>query len=745
MIKTVRLKNFRRYRDCTISFQSGMNIIIGENNVGKTTIFYAIEYCLFGNVSGFKTPAALLQPKTKTLGVEITFYGKDHELYKLQRIHQKPPKARSTINGFFTLKHIINNHDNSNNEYNEQYVLSSDFGDTEDKLSLKIFELTGITKRLFEVAIHIRQGELTTILEGTPKVDMVLGLTAAGVSEQELRSYALEFEKEISSLDVLKESLRNLESQKQKNSERNEILSKELSEVTEKVTKLQLIKKSFNTIENDIQDISKDLISYQRSTNELNLHLSKMHDISDQLSTLKSKIGSNEKINEEIKVKELDITNLRAEINHKEKVISDLLLEKQKIDQNVGDIQGRIKRREKTKNWAICEVCGQKIDQEKNNLELNEWNNQLNLLEKEEATNSEKTTALHKEIRIHQEKSTELTRSIADLKHSLDQLTQLETRKNEYSVRLKEFEKNLQNKFLSLEKTIEKYSNALDEINLLPPNKITNLGFNKPLLQEIDDTIQNNNNSAHLSKDCSNIINVYTDYKKEFDRIFTELNSITIQNKTEVSLLSDNKLKIQREIDNNKQFLSQTDQELARINKELQNMQEKEYKAKIMRSLSSGLKEVQEKLHEVVSSQLALETHSIHKFISKNIDEYKKIELDAKKYAIQVLPTDIGQLVPASSYQGGGHKLLLGLSFVIAISKIVNIPFIMLDEPTYGLDITHRENLFSKINELQLCNQILLITHQETDKQLNASANIIDIVKDEHHYSSVHLEEEIMA
>ncbi|HYX05966.1 MAG TPA: AAA family ATPase [Bacteroidales bacterium] len=45
-LREFHIKNFRNIKDLTIHFNNGVNIIIGENNSGKTTIFDALRICL---------------------------------------------------------------------------------------------------------------------------------------------------------------------------------------------------------------------------------------------------------------------------------------------------------------------------------------------------------------------------------------------------------------------------------------------------------------------------------------------------------------------------------------------------------------------------------------------------------------------------------------------------------------------------------------------------------------------------
>ena len=41
-IARIRIQNYRCFRDSTIEFQPGLNVIIGENNAGKTTLLKAL-------------------------------------------------------------------------------------------------------------------------------------------------------------------------------------------------------------------------------------------------------------------------------------------------------------------------------------------------------------------------------------------------------------------------------------------------------------------------------------------------------------------------------------------------------------------------------------------------------------------------------------------------------------------------------------------------------------------------------
>jgi exonuclease SbcC len=48
ILNTLRLANYKQYGHLELEFREGLVGIIGKNGAGKSTIFEAILYCLFG-------------------------------------------------------------------------------------------------------------------------------------------------------------------------------------------------------------------------------------------------------------------------------------------------------------------------------------------------------------------------------------------------------------------------------------------------------------------------------------------------------------------------------------------------------------------------------------------------------------------------------------------------------------------------------------------------------------------------
>ncbi|WP_035425703.1 AAA family ATPase, partial [Halalkalibacterium ligniniphilum] len=51
-INTVRLENFQSHLDTSIDFSTGLNVIVGQSDSGKTSILRAIRWVLYNQPRG---------------------------------------------------------------------------------------------------------------------------------------------------------------------------------------------------------------------------------------------------------------------------------------------------------------------------------------------------------------------------------------------------------------------------------------------------------------------------------------------------------------------------------------------------------------------------------------------------------------------------------------------------------------------------------------------------------------------
>ena len=51
-IKNLRIINFQSHKNTTMNFSNGLNVIVGESDVGKTAIIRALKWVLFNEPKG---------------------------------------------------------------------------------------------------------------------------------------------------------------------------------------------------------------------------------------------------------------------------------------------------------------------------------------------------------------------------------------------------------------------------------------------------------------------------------------------------------------------------------------------------------------------------------------------------------------------------------------------------------------------------------------------------------------------
>jgi len=619
VIKRLRLKGFRRYVDETFELGPGVTFINGRNNAGKTTLFLAIEYALTGTVAGARSQAFLLHPDAKGLGVEMVFTARDGKTYKLQRLHQMPPRAKSRLIGHFTLKEIVSPDDA------ERYVLSSDFGDHDDALAKKLAEITGITRRVLHLAVHVRQGEIAQILDGDARLDIALGITAAGTANEEMRSLALTDEQAAEALPAIEASFDHLERERTTSTTDETASQKRLEELRAEAKKLGNAR-PVEAIDDDA-GFAKAFDAYR--------------DANSTVARAEATLAG------------FDGAALDREKAELEAAIASANPEDV---QKLGDLRARIERREELllAGEPICEHCGATIDLAQANKELGAWRKEAATLE----AGAIDVPELRGQLR-------EISRRVADRGVAVSTLERATaTRKrSEAGVRA----------------LADGDPRALDVIAA----------------------------ERRAERD-----------KKLFEQATVRARAEAKLEATEAAIDE-----IEGRIAAQERRGAELERERARLSDELDRLRKRVRRGQDLRKLASAFKELQEQLRTRAATELAESTYEIHKAISVD-HEIESIEIDPQRYQVLVRSTTTDQMMPASLAQGGGHRLLLGLAFRLALQKRLGpFPFMLLDEPTYGLDERHRKALLERIAKLGACEQILLVTHQ--DMGLEPDAKLI--------------------
>jgi len=411
MIERVRMRHFRRFDDQKVDFGPGVNLIEGINNSGKSTILYAIEYGLFGHVRGFKKKSEYTMREQPDAGVELVFKGNDGRRYRLMRFHKLKVASSKVSASHFTLKRFVSDKDEG-----EEYILSSDFGNTEEELALKVRELIGMSRRLFEVTVSARQGELPDLLKGSDALDIVLGVTAADALTEAFRERKRTLEKNLSQMPVLESLLERLTHEKgqietegkrigdeittvSKTVKDLEESNKSILEIGASIDKLESIRRDWDSSRQQLElsatskrGVSEQLenkkytgsldswkeemasaeTAYQEAIKALEQHRSESKTIADsiastqqELGTLRGRLSSLGISADELETQGEKIgtrKSLEKDKNQTEKDILDLRKTREEVQLQIGDIDGQLSRRKSVQDTQECEYCGAELD-----------------------------------------------------------------------------------------------------------------------------------------------------------------------------------------------------------------------------------------------------------------------------------------------------------------------------------------------------------------------------------------------
>ena len=479
IIKKVQLENYRSHSNITVEFTKGVNLILGKNGRGKTSILEAISTVMFNTKdrSGKEIGKSYIKFGEKSSKVEIDFIANDGREYKIKtEFFKTKPKKQ-------TLKDIIGS------EYD---------GDIQEKLE----ELCGIKKgfeETYENIVIAKQNEFINIFKdsGTTREKTFNKIFNTQIYKEMYDSFLKE------AIDKYKSEKENLDSKissLKENMEDKEQITNFLKEEKEIEKDLQDKFKNINVVSKNLENEIKD---YETTEIELNNLIKNIKDeenkIKKYLSLLKENI-------------------IEAKQAKKSKII---VKETEKSYLEYLEIENRLKDLRENLDNLLEE---QKLNiQYQNNIEKLELSNKnlkvdISSLEENISKNSEKKENLENEIsklKIKEENLDLKLKKYIDLLDKLEKLENFKDKKLEDKLKktteIDIFQKNLSSKIdlfkaTNIEIIEEKLSNFKElekELKLLEEQKIifeTEIKTLKKSSKELSDKI-----CPFLNEKCQNL------------------------------------------------------------------------------------------------------------------------------------------------------------------------------------------------------------------------------------------------
>jgi exonuclease SbcC len=700
ILKSIRLKNFRKFKDCYIEFPDGVIGVVGLNGAGKSTLFEAIAWTLYGPVAARTSTDQIKREgaaPSDPCRVELQFIFDDDTYHVVREMSGKTLAAQgsATVNGKLAATGA-------------------------EVLSRYVQKKLGMDWKSFYTSIFAKQKELNTLSSMNPSERRQLILRMLGINVvddiiSEIRSDAKEKKKFVDKLgnDLIDEHGKDKLTLYTEEIEQQQKKHKELQQ------HIDALKKNHRKIEEDLSRIKKECdtkkISYEKLYKALE-NLEEKKSVYEKKQRLDLDIKMQEKtlqerqsLLEKQKEKLTNFKNLEKELysveQHQESntTLLQTTMKKQqqtttlsdRLQDDIKELTTKKRTIEKIGPQAKCPTCErvlgdqqQKLlltyakDLEKKNHEAHQLNEEGKKLQieydkysRENQALQKKHTYLHSQVVEREKLQTALQYTIGEIQREKGQLE----KKN-------------------------KERNALGAIQ-----------FDEKLYR------QNRSYVSDAYKSYQDTLSKLDSVKEKYQRIAVEL----------------------KEQDGRKNLIGQ---QIKTFEKNIEDQQ------RLLKKLQSERKDAQRLgvLSEVMDSyrtylisqiRPTLSAHASELFDELTDGKYSQIELD-EDYTLLVYDQGTSHTIERFS---GGEEDLANLCIRLAISEIITeragsiFQFIILDEIFGSQDHVRKQNIIKALNSYtSKFRQIFLITHVEDIQHF--TEHTMTVIEDDNGLSTVHVE-----
>ena len=335
-------------------------LITGDTGAGKTTIFDAISYALFNEVSGSNRPITSLRSKFATIEdtyVELEFEHKGKE-YKIRRV---PEYERTKKTGEGTTKNIADAY----LEYEDKIITGV------KNVNDKIIELIGINAKQFKQISMLAQGEFIKILfaESKDRTEIFRKIFETNIYEQistNLSILSTETKKDVDRLKTIFQTntsnIRWIEKP----------VAIDLIDL-KKITKLD-IDEILNLIEKEIQTNKEKVKEEEKENEKLKKEIEKLREKIKKIEEQNEKVKKYKQYleeNKELKEKAKEIKEKEANIEISQSILQKVMPRQQIVNEKQKELKNNMNKRQVLEKEM---KDGEIIEQENKNkiIKLNE-------------------------------------------------------------------------------------------------------------------------------------------------------------------------------------------------------------------------------------------------------------------------------------------------------------------------------------------------------------------------------------
>ena len=249
MLESIELKNFLSHANTKITFDEGVNVFIGKNGAGKSSVIDAITYVLYGkHARGLNANIIMHGAKKGSVTLRFSMYNKRYEVYR--EFNSNGSLITASMRDLDNGKQIS--------------AGSRSRGKIKESMDDMIKDIIGLDYKEASIASIIRQGELDAIIELKPSelrdlINKLIGLDRLDDAYEELRkilyssddSFRSRIRKELGYDDVMQDLLDNK-------------LKDNIEKMNRYISMLDELNSALSIKEDELSSISKELDQLNR-------------------------------------------------------------------------------------------------------------------------------------------------------------------------------------------------------------------------------------------------------------------------------------------------------------------------------------------------------------------------------------------------------------------------------------------------------------------------------------------------
>lgn len=256
ILKSIELSNFVSHDSSNIDFATGVNLIVGHNGAGKSSVVDAIKFALFnerrsGNIQD------LIKRGKQDASVRLGFNmgGIDYEVYRSIAARKGAKEAWLRAGG-------------------------SSIAETSEGVTSQISRVLGMSKDVFLNSVFVKQGDIDSLIAEEPRkrkdfLAKVINIERLGKQASKIGEYVRRMEMDASRLRFSEERYSELVSSLEENRKTLESLSREAS----------TMKGRIDSVSSQLQEKTRERDDFYKAYQD---YLSKM----DLMKTMKQDINS---------------------------------------------------------------------------------------------------------------------------------------------------------------------------------------------------------------------------------------------------------------------------------------------------------------------------------------------------------------------------------------------------------------------------------------------------------------------